>query len=665
MSGKPSRRKVQRRAVRRITGACERAWTSAWTRLRGGPERPAVTLDVMQRRLELLLAALYGRSMHVDATEPTVRAGVVRRVLDGVPRHLRRSEAPASTDGERIRLPRSVSGDAHTARSWYRLLTIEQAERIARGTATLLPADDALLERDLYLLSEGEAMDQYIAHAIPGLRDMLAGARAAALAHRPPLGVLTPLERGVEMMLRGMLERAAATPHDAAPTPADSLAWAERTSAELRTRVPHGRYRGIALVAHWGLVTRMAADVDRADPTGEVKQTTADVRRPRRKHFRPITSSPESTQFMAAVEDAKGPPSGDATASEDERATEGALSDDGNRVMDESEAEPGQSAGGAGTDALRERGPRAPAAPVRTDYPEWDFNLGAYRPRGATVVAYSAPESSDGWAAATLRERAVLARQVRAQFERLRARRLRLPRQQDGDELDIAACVNALVDRRMGRAPDDRLYVAVHPARQALAIALLVDVSGSTNASVAHPRSDLQHVIEVEKTALLLASEALDALGDRYAILTFASHGAADVRVGAIKHFAERNGDAVRGRISAIEPEGNTRLGAAIRHATALLAEQPVGHRLLLLLSDGKPSDTDRYFEAYGVEDTRRAILEARTAGVFPFCLAVHSEQPPAYLSHIFGPTGHTVLSQPDHLPAALLRVIRNLLGAR
>jgi nitric oxide reductase NorD protein len=192
-----------------------------------------------------------------------------------------------------------------------------------------------------------------------------------------------------------------------------------------------------------------------------------------------------------------------------------------------------------------------------------------------------------------------------------------------------------------------------------------VDVSGSTNESVVERRTDVRQVIEVEKTALLLASEALDALGDHYAILTFASHGAHDVRVAAIKDFAERNGDAVRARISAITPDGNTRLGAAIRHATALLAEQPVGHRLLLILSDGKPSDTDRYFEAYGVEDTRQAILEARTNGVFPFCLAVSSEQAPAYLTHIFGPAGHAVLVNPEHLPDALLRVIRNLLGAR
>ncbi|HEV2642424.1 MAG TPA: VWA domain-containing protein, partial [Candidatus Elarobacter sp.] len=341
----------------------------------------------------------------------------------------------------------------------------------------------------------------------------------------------------------------------------------------------------------------------------------------------------------------------------------GTPSDEGDRTMDES-ARPSDDTAGAGLDALSSRGVLAPERPVTSEYPEWDFNIGAYRPRGATVVAYASLGSNDTWATETLGERAVLARQVRMQFERLRAQRLRLPRQPDGDELDIAACVSALVDRRMGRAPDDRLYVAVHPARQPLAIALLVDVSGSTTAAVTEARTDAQRVIEVEKIALLLASEALDALGDRYAILTFASHGASDVRVAAIKHFDERNGTAVRGRISAIAPEGNTRLGAAIRHATALLGEQPVSHRLLLILSDGKPSDTDRYFEAYGVEDSRRAILEARVAGVFPFCLAVSSGQAPTYLSHLFGPAGHTVLSRPDHLPGALLRVIRHLLGA-
>ncbi len=174
-----------------------------------------------------------------------------------------------------------------------------------------------------------------------------------------------------------------------------------------------------------------------------------------------------------------------------------------------------------------------------------------------------------------------------------------------------------------------------------------------------------QQIIEIEKIALLLASEALDALGDRYAMLAFASRGASDVRVATLKGFSERNGETVRRRVSAIAPEGNTRLGAAIRHTASLLAKQSVAHRLLLILSDGRPSDSDRYFEEYGAEDSRQSILEARAEGIFPFCVAVGSDPLPECLPHIFGPEGYIALRAPDHLPHAVLRMLRQLLSSR
>jgi nitric oxide reductase NorD protein len=269
-----------------------------------------------------------------------------------------------------------------------------------------------------------------------------------------------------------------------------------------------------------------------------------------------------------------------------------------------------------------------------------------------------AVQADAGWASRVLDERAPLVRQVREHFERLRARRMRLTQQRDGAELDLAACVRALVDVRSGHSADDRLYVAIRPARRSLAIALLVDVSGSTDT----PVNPTQQVIDVEKEAVLLAGEALDALGDRYMVLAFSGTGADDVRLATVKRFEEPNGESVRRRIAALAPQGNTRLGAAIRHATALLAREPAGHRLLLIVSDGRPNDVAGYHEAYGVEDSRQAINEARSKGVFPFCLTIDREGA-AYLPRIFGDAGHTIIRHPDQLPVALVSVVRGLLG--
>jgi nitric oxide reductase NorD protein len=206
---------------------------------------------------------------------------------------------------------------------------------------------------------------------------------------------------------------------------------------------------------------------------------------------------------------------------------------------------------------------------------------------------------------------------------------------------------------------DDRLYVAVRPARRGLAIALLIDISGSTDEWIDARR----RVIDVEKVALLLASEALDALGDLYAILTFSGKGRANVRMRTIKAFDETNGQVVRRRVGALEPEGYTRAGAAIRHATALLQRQPAAHRLLLILSDGKPNDIDGYEGLAGVEDTRQSIIEARSQGIYPFCLTI-DRQGQEYLGRIFGEAGHTVLRNPQQLPMALVKVVKHLLAS-
>src|SRR6185437_9500595 len=139
-------------------------------------------------------------------------------------------------------------------------------------------------------------------------------------------------------------------------------------------------------------------------------------------------------------------------------------------------------------------------------YPEWDCNASAYRELGAVVHAQRAAQGDVAWADRVLGEHPALVRRVRREFERLRARRERMLRQREGDDLDLAACVRALADAAAGDSSDDRLYMTV-----------LVDVSASTRDMV----SDGRRVIEIEKTTLLIASEAFDALGDSYSILSF------------------------------------------------------------------------------------------------------------------------------------------------
>ena len=116
-------------------------------------------------------------------------------------------------------------------------------------------------------------------------------------------------------------------------------------------------------------------------------------------------------------------------------------------------------------------------------------------------------------------------------------------------------------------------------------------------------------------------------------------------------------------RIAALEPERYTRVGAALRHATAQLMQVRAAHRLLLLLSDGKPNDIDAYEGRYGVEDARQAVGEARMQGIFPFCLTV-DRQAASYLPAIFGAGRYGLLSHPERLPPLLLEWMKRLVSA-
>jgi nitric oxide reductase NorD protein len=194
--------------------------------------------------------------------------------------------------------------------------------------------------------------------------------------------------------------------------------------------------------------------------------------------------------------------------------------------------------------------------------------------------------------------------------------------------------------------------------RRDLAVLVLVDVSGSTDSWISGQR----RVIDVEREALLLVSHALDALGEPFSIQAFSGESRDGVVVREIKAFNESFGQPVSLRIAGIEPDRYTRTGSALRHATACLAAEPARHRLLLLLTDGKPNDVDHYEGKYGLHDTRQAIIEARQTGISPICLAI-DHQAPHYLGQVFGKHQFAILPRTELLPGVLLAWLRKMLA--
>lgn len=645
---------------------------SVWKRVNPEKHSAITELGSVRRRLELLITAMYGRSIRIEDAKPVRPPGVVGRLVNRATRGRDPGEI-AESDADTIRLPRMLcdSNTRGSAITQYRLLAIEHAERIVRGTEANRPAEGVALERDLYLLAEASAVDSAIAESMRGMSETIRSARTAELGQRPSLKSLNSIEQDVEKLTQRVLSSSPTELPDGFPSrdsTADSLAWARDMARMIHSRGQNvgKRYRGVAPSSLWGTVTNTASTRDVRSAEDRMQDTLS-------------SASMLNSGIEQEGGSGGGSPQSGSEGESDDQDGEGQIDLDaseeagpaGARLVQSDAAPTGKDSGAppsndtvpssADDEALRRATRRASEPAPASDtsvYPEWDCNTKTYRPHGTTVRTTTKPEGTAHTADEILAEQASIVRTLRQRFERMRAQRVQRTRQRDGDELDLAACVRALVDIRTGHTSDDRLYIDVRSARRAIAITMLVDVSGSTGQLI----SDERRVIDVERVALLLASEALDALGDRYSILTFSSYGAADVRMTHIKDFGEPNGERVRQRIAAIEPQGKTRLGAAIRHACAQLARQPVSHRLLLIISDGKPNDTDRYFEHYAAEDTRQAILEARATGVYPFCLTVDREEGSEYLAHIFGPAGHTILRQPDQLPFALLKGVQQLL---
>ena len=195
--------------------------------------------------------------------------------------------------------------------------------------------------------------------------------------------------------------------------------------------------------------------------------------------------------------------------------------------------------------------------------------------------------------------------------------------------------------------------------RRDVAVAFLLDMSSSTNESA---NGMTRRIIDVEKEALIVASEALHALGDPFAIYGFSGYGREHVAFYVAKEFGDPYGDRVRERIGRITFKMENRDGAAIRHATHKLLQQPAAARVLMLLSDGKPLDCgcDRYYDRYAQADTRAALREARKLGVHPFCITVDPSGA-SYLPRMYGDVAYTVIDRVEQLPSQLLRVYRRL----
>jgi len=283
-------------------------------------------------------------------------------------------------------------------------------------------------------------------------------------------------------------------------------------------------------------------------------------------------------------------------------------------------------------------------------YDEWDFRRQGFRKNWCRLHRKQLHAVKGTFVSSTLEKYRGQIMQLKRQFEMLRTQHRFIGRQRDGEDVDLDALTEAYADIRAGLVPSERLFVRLQRDERDIAALFLVDMSSSTEGWVG----------TALKESLVLLSEALDSLGDRYAIYGFSGMRRARSEIYHIKEFAEPYSDEIRGRIAAIAPVDYTRMGPPIRHFTGVLSKVEAKVRLLIILTDGKPEDYDDYKGEYAIEDTRHALIEAKNAGIHPFCITIDREAQD-YMGHMFGEINYTFINDVRKLPLRVPEIYRLL----
>lgn len=671
-------------AARHATTFISRLWNRA-----GRKQDDTETLPVYKHRLELLLAAAFGHDIPLHVAQPPAPLSALSRMFARMPPHMIEPYALPANNGIEVFLPMQLVSDDLPSLQLFRMLALQQAGRGRRrvANACLLTEEPHMdtLARDLFYVSEAAAVDHALVTNFPGVTHDLMALRRLTLRERPQPALLNIPERAVEALYCRVLGAHPAvipSPLILAQAESDSLAWAVATRRQIPVEISaetarrKTRYRGIRRGLWLGRALPLIPaqqELGASEPAEESsdmppkQQRHAQLaRRPEVREKKEDEDDQPQGMWMLQMDDpqqhVEDPAGMQRPADRDDNADAGNLADSLSELPEAQLISNPQAAREVllSDDLPNRRTTLRPASAgfaAGISYPEWDFRIPGYAQDGAMVRLQPPPLGAAGWAESVLARRRGLLREVQRRFEGMKPRRVRQSRQRDGDDIDINAYIKALAERQAGLPLEDCLYQSVRPARRDIAIALLIDISASTDGWVSH---DLR-IIDVEKEALLLVCQALTALGDPFCIQAFSGESAQNVTLWPLKAFDESDGSLVQRRIAALEPQRYTRTGAALRHATATLAACPAQHHLLILLSDGKPNDVDHYEGRYGVEDMRQAVAEATLQSIHPFCITV-DRHAPQYLARIFGPGRYAVLQHPQLLPVVLVDILRRLI---
>lgn len=654
-----------------------------------------VPLRQVARTVKLFVEGLCGVGVSVSALpdslmNPTARATVSQ---DGrtiaLPAVLRRY--PTASENERLYLLMAAHEAGHLEFGTYRLRLEPLGEmvgavqrRYARSTETQPTTLAALfrlyphprLIQDLWIVLEDARVEYLLQAAYPGLRRELAQLAGEAVTPRDPAHGLTVKELIVDCLLRLSTGESEESAVPNAVREEVAILWGlcrpvltDTATAEDTVRVVHDVYvRMEELLAPRAEMIKGNQQSEEPQELGVGPTASEETG----ESYRPVTNwvyrGAMNPEFITRGEDQAAERQTDVErlASQGGGMKEGSGSSQGARRREQESM--GDVLGGGRSlpsvvdELLALEVDQQPLPEFQADggravhYPEWDAAIGDYRINWCRVVERPAEAGSDELVSSALTAHRSAIRSLRRFFESLRPPAFRrVAGQADGDDLDIDAVVRRAAEQRAGLEGNDRVYVRREKRERDVAVAFLVDVSGSTSRQVDSGR----RVIDVERESLVWLGEALDAVGDQYGLYAYSGQGRAQVDFLTIKDFDDRLGSATGHRLGGLSPRQQNRDGAAIRHAAAKLSRQEVKTRLLILLSDGRPLDGD-YKDEYSLEDTKMALQEARRHGIHPFCITIDREAD-GYLRRMYGDVQYAVIDRVDMLPSRLPRLYQRL----
>jgi nitric oxide reductase NorD protein len=610
------------------------------------------------------------------------------------------------THEENLRVYRALAGLLAARREFGTYAFASKADRpaVSPGGALVAhlraAADPALLE-DVFLVAEGVRVHHRLVAAYPGLgadagwvlRRLLGqwwaedavprsvaldALLAVAITGRPAEGSFPPWLSAEAVALVTQLLRPLAAPE---ATVEDAMRVAEALAGAIALPAP------APAVAEADLL--FLDDLAGLEPLEPASEGDAGAATPQRGSEG--TTPPEGARLALDPPDDAATPSGSRPLSLDElrrlieagarieQATGEALDGPGLSITDLLGKVPS-----AVLEQLRQaladddESPRQPIRPARESgpegpcffYDEWDHGLGDYRSRWCRLHEVGLEGDSGEFWSTTLTDYARFVPEVRRQFQRLRPEMYRTIRGlEDGEDFDLGAVIDARIAVRARRPPSTKLYRARVREVRDVATLFLLDMSASTDEPLESPTPGRppRRIIDVTKEALVIMAEALEELGDAYAIYGFSGQGRDNVEFYPVKAFSETLGPTVKARIGGITPRRSTRMGAALRHAVEKMGGVGARVKHLILLSDGFPQDhdygDDRRSHAYGIRDTAVALREADVAGITPFCITV-DRAGHDYLREMCDDSRYAVIEDTAALPRELPRIYQRVVRA-